>query len=238
VGLVGDFSKSESGISNELLEAVKDRLSTSNQLTVLGHADPAIAGAIERVNTARAQKTLDSVKTGQSSSVDLLCVVIVEKSNQIDGSASDERPELKTRLMFIDVVTGETKKIRTIKSARSPAPGDANSMTTLNASKQIAKAIVEYVTSPIERPNSTNEITVSTGSVKLGIGQLVTIYKVTKTSNSSFSREVSVTTGEVIGVGPSYAKVIAEDYLVKTDRHVVKPILTTRSRGVVSDSDW
>jgi hypothetical protein len=238
VALVSDLNQPGIGISPDLLEAITARLSSSNQITVIERQDPATVAAIERVRTAKRQGALDPLKAGKAPRVDLLCVISTEHLKHSTGASAVERHEVKARISFIDVVTAETRTIRTVKSVRSGTPVAASDAVTSYASTLIATAIADYVTPLVETENSTKVITVPTGSVKLGVGQPVFIFKVIRTASNQTVREVSVTTGEVIGVGPSYAKVVAEDYLVKSDRYVVKPIVNARPRGVVSDSDW
>jgi hypothetical protein len=238
VGLVGDLNQPDNDITGALLAATRDRLSRSNRLIVIDRQDPAIAQAIEHLRAAKGHGTKEPSRAGKPPPVDVLCVIATETLIRSPGDAGTVSHEMKTRITIIDVATAEIKQIRTVKSVRAGTSTEASEAIARDASKQISTVVVDYVTPLVESANFTKVIMVPTGHVKLGVGQPVSIYKVTKASSSSVTREVSVTTGEVISVGPSYAKVITENYLVRSDRHIVKPIANARPRGVVLESDW
>lgn len=226
---------SDGTLAERIIEETKGRLAQVASLIVVEDARGPAEQLLARIRAHNAGTAAEQSKKKDVDQFDLLFVLSSQSRKSESKAAGID--EIRTRIAVIDAATEELRSVATVKSALAVVPIDAKGGSAKDISSRIARVVSDF-SRQRDMTDSSNLITVPTGSVRLKLGQKVSIFRSAQSESGLSTRSKEIATGEVVSLSMASARIYADHPLRQEGRYVVKPVFDGTSHGIISDSDW
>lgn len=237
VVLLLDPDARETLLGWRLLDEARERLAANGAALATGEADLQARRLLER---QRGRKT-DVTLPDPAPTFDLLFVLTPDSPAPANAAGRATATPFTARLTAITAASGEIRCVTTVRTQIAHSSPDASTPLVQDGGRRIAAAVQEQTdrlapAAPLVRVISV-PMEQSRFQSRFHPGQQVVVIRSKEVPGGGIHRS-AITTGEIISVSETSARVWVDRPLPENGRYGMRPSTTSGTTGIILDSDW